>query len=277
MPEITVNGVRLHYEELGEGAETVVFSHSYMADSRHFEPQMHALRDRFRVIAYDHRGHGQSEKVATPFGMQDIYADGVALIEALELGPVHWIGLSTGGFVGMRIAIHRPELLRTLVLMDTDAGPEPWSNRLRYALMFAVVRRLGMGPLMGEVMKAMFGPTFLKDAARRETREHWKQVMRDGDVPAGIAFGNAIFARDDVRPHLGSIRTPTLVIHGEHDRALPLRRGRELAAGIPDARLEVIPRGGHLCSVEEPDAVNRALLDFLPPPAGTAAEGQLAR
>ncbi|MGD8860858.1 MAG: alpha/beta hydrolase [Myxococcales bacterium] len=265
MPEALVNGVRLHYEEWGQGEETVVFSHSYLVDSRHFEPQIEALRDRFRVIAYDHRGHGRSEKVAAPFTMEDIYADGVGLIETLQLGAVHWVGLSTGGFVGMRIAARRPELLRKLVLMDTSAAPEPRFNRVKYALMFAVVRRFGMGPTIGEAMKAMFGPQFLRDPARAEQRARWRQIMLDGDVPSGMAFGNAIFTRDDQRPNLGRITVPTLVLHGECDRAVPPSKAQELATAIHGARVELIPRGGHLCTIEEPDAVNRHLQRFLAP------------
>ena len=109
MPEIALNGTRLHYVEAGEGADTVVFSHSYLVDHRHFEPQIEALSDRFRVLAYDHRGHGRSGPAAPGCSMETIYEDGLAFLEALGEGPLHWVGLSTGGFVGMRIASRRPE------------------------------------------------------------------------------------------------------------------------------------------------------------------------
>lgn len=263
MPRVTVeDGVQLHYTEHGAGEETVVFSHSYLVDHRHFGPQLEALRSRYRVLAYDHRGHGQSDRPSDGYTMERIYADGVAFVEALETGPVHWIGLSTGGFVGMRIACRRPELIRSLVLMDTSAG-EPVFNKIKYRTMFLMLRAFGFGPLLGSVMSSMFGRTFLKDPARAEERIHWRQQIGGNDVDMTIRFGKAIFSRDDVTDQLRDVALPTLVVVGEDDRGTPPDMARHLAATIPGARLEVIPRAGHLCTVEEPDAVNRVLLDFL--------------
>ena len=101
MPDVRVNGVRLNYIERGSGVETVVFSHSYLVDHRHFEPQIAALAGRFRVLAYDHRDHGGSERMTEPYGMEDIYEDGVGFLESVCGGSAHWVGLSTGGFVGV--------------------------------------------------------------------------------------------------------------------------------------------------------------------------------
>ncbi|MBW2525565.1 MAG: alpha/beta fold hydrolase [Deltaproteobacteria bacterium] len=167
MPEITVDdGVRLHYAERGKGDETVVLSHSYLVDHRHFEPQIEALSERYRVLAYDHRGHGQSDCPRDGYSMERIYADGVAFLEAMDCGPVHWMGLSTGGFVGMRIAYRRPELLQSLVLMDTAAGAEPTLKHLKYRGMFFVLQRFGIEPVLGGAMSALFGKTFLRDPER---------------------------------------------------------------------------------------------------------------
>jgi 3-oxoadipate enol-lactonase len=96
MSEITVNGVTLFYEEQGAGADTVVFSHSYLVDSTQFAPQIEALSDRYRCIAYDHRGHGRSQVTEGGYDMENLYADAVGLIEALHCAPCHFVGLSTG-------------------------------------------------------------------------------------------------------------------------------------------------------------------------------------
>jgi 3-oxoadipate enol-lactonase len=269
MPEVKVNGVRLHYEDVGQGPETVVFSHSYLVDSRHFTPQIEALKQRYRVLAYDHRAHGQSERPRTGYEMDKIYADGLAFLEATKCTPCHWIGLSTGGFVGMRIAFHRPELLRSLVLMDTAAGAEDTLKLLKYRAMFLVVRLFGMRPVIGAVMKAMFGPEFLRDPARKPDRDTWRARMLSVDARSMIAFGNGIFSRPDVRDRLPEIPVPTLVVVGERDASTPPGKARILADAIPDARLETIPRAGHLCTIEEPEAVNRVLLEFLEHHAGT--------
>ena len=263
MPTIDLPEVRLSFVERGSGPKTVVFSHSYLVDHRHFEAQIAALEGRYRVLAYDHRDHGESARMSAPYDMEAIYQDGVAFLEATCDGPVHFVGLSTGGFVGVRLGIRRPDLLRSLVLMDTSAEAEPLLNRWKYQVMLAVLPWTGFRPLIGETMKAMFGPEFLKDPGRKQEREMWRARMMAGDPTALARFGRAIFSREDLRDQAGRIGVPTLVVVGERDRAKPPAEARRLAEAIPGARLEVIPRGGHLCTIEEPEAVNEVLTAFL--------------
>lgn len=263
MPEVSVRGVRLSFVERGSGAETVVFSHSYLLDHRHFEPQIAALEDRFRILAYDHRDHGGSERMAEPYGMEEIYEDGAGFVEATCDGPVHWVGLSTGGFVGVRLGFRRPELLRSLTLMDTSAEAEPTWSRLKYGAMLTTLGWLGFRPLVGETMRALFGRAFLSDPARSEEREVWKERIMANDRDALIRFGRAIFGRDDVHGEVGRITAPTLVVVGEDDRARSPAEARRLAEAIPGARFETIPRAGHLCTIEEPQAVDTVLDGFL--------------
>lgn len=263
MPIVDLPGVRLSYVERGSGPETVVFSHSYLVDHRHFDAQITALEGRYRVLAYDHRDHGESERVPAAYDMEALYEDAVGFLEATCDGPVHWVGLSTGGFVGVRLGIRRPDLLRSLVLMDTSAEAEPALNRLKYSLMLAVLPWIGFRPLIGETMKSMFGPEFLRDPERTEERKLWKARMMAGDPAALARFGKAIFSREDLQDQVAGISVPTLVVVGACDRAKPPAEARRLARAIPGARLEVIPRGGHLCTIEEPAAVNAALTDFL--------------
>jgi len=263
MPTVEVHGVRLSFVERGAGEETVVFSHSYLVDHQHFEAQIAALEGRYRVLAYDHRDHGGSDHVASTYGMEDLYADAVAFLEATCDRPVHWVGLSTGGFVGVRLGIRRPDLLRSLVLMDTSAEAEPRLNRLKYDLMLTALPWIGFRPLIGETMKSMFGPRFLQDPDRREERERWKARMMANEPAALARFGRAIFSRDDLQSEAHRISVPTLVVVGEKDRAKPLAEGQRLAKAIPGAGFEVIPHGGHLCTIEEPAAVNAVLVPFL--------------
>lgn len=263
MPEVTVDGVRLHYVEAGSGPETVVFSHSFLVDHHHFEAQVDGLSDRYRVLAYDHRDHGESQRMSAPYGMEDIYRDGLGFLEAVADPPCHWIGLSTGGFVGLRLAIRRPDLLQSLTVIDSAADAEPLRSRIKYRLMLAVVRFLGYQPVIGQAMKAMFGPRFLRDPQRRGIREIWKRRLEANDPEATVRFGRAIFAREGLEDELGRIRVPTLVAMGEHDRAVSLERGRRTAAAIPGARFEIVPTAGHLSTIERPLLVTRILRSFL--------------
>ena len=263
MPETTVNGVKLHYEEAGSGPKTVVFSHSYLMDSRHFSPQIQALKDRYRCLAFDHRGHGQSEATQGGYDMENLYADAVAFIEAQDCAPCHFVGLSTGGFIGLRLGIRRPDLVQSLVLMDTSADAEPAKALLRYRLMMLVVRLLGIRPVVGRVIQLFFSKKTLGDPARAGEMREWRRRLLAVDRKAMVKLGQGIFGRTSVYEQLGQIKTPTLMVVGEDDFPTPLSRAERIANGIPGARLVVIPEAGHLCTVENPTAVNSAIEEFL--------------
>lgn len=263
MPEIELDGLRLCYVERGAGPQTIVFSHSYLLDWRHFAPQIEALAGRYRCLAYDHRGHGGSTPVRSAYDLEAIYRDGERFVEAVAGGPCHFVGLSTGGFVGLRLAIRRPDLLRSVVLMGASAEREPPRDRRRYRLMILTLLLAGPRPLVDRVMPILFGPTFLRDPARRPEVEALRRRVEHLPRLPTARFGEAIFRRDDLTADLPRVATPTLVVVGEDDRAQPPARSRRIAEGIPGAELAVIPRAGHVSTIEEPAAVNRVLADFL--------------
>lgn len=264
MSEVEVgDGVRLCYVEQGAGPQTIVFSHSYLLDWSHFAPQVEALSGRYRCLAYDHRGHGGSTKVRSAYGLEAIYRDGERFVEAVAEGPCHFVGLSTGGFVGLRLAIRRPDLLRSVVLMGASAEREPPRRRWRYRGMILTLLLAGPRPLVDRVLPILFGPTFLHDPARRAEVEALRRRVEHLPRLPIARFGEAIFRRDDLTADLPRVTTPTLVVVGEDDRAQPPERSRHIAAGIPGAELAVIPRAGHVSTLEEPAAVNRVLADFL--------------
>ena len=99
MPEVLVNDARLFYEAIGSGPETMVFSHSYLVDSQHFASQMQSLRNRYRCVAFDHRGHGRSEVTETGYDMENLYADAVTLIEALKCDGIVDLPWGSMGFL----------------------------------------------------------------------------------------------------------------------------------------------------------------------------------
>jgi 3-oxoadipate enol-lactonase len=256
-------GLRLGYEEAGSGAGTVVFSHSYLVDRRQFEGQVDALSSSHRVIAFDHRDHGQSDHARGRYGLYDLVADGERVIQELDAAPCHWVGLSTGGFVGMRIALRHPDWFRSLTLMDTSASAEETIPKMRGRAMMVLLRVVGTKPLMGQAMKLMFGDAFLRDDEFRETRDLWRARIAANDRHALIRFGNAVFARDDVLDDLRALEVPVHVIAGDQDRGLPVKHSRKIAETVPDATLSIITGAGHLCTIERPAEVNEVLVPFI--------------
>jgi 3-oxoadipate enol-lactonase len=265
MPVHSTNGVDLFYRIEGDGPETVVLSHSFLVDHRQFDAQIAALSPHFRVVAYDHRGHGRSSEPGSRYSMEQIYEDAVSLLEAVVDGPCHFVGLSTGAFVGLRLSLRRPELIDRLVLMGASADLEPWLDRARLAVMLRALPLVGWRPLIGSTMSTMFGSRFLRDEARSDEVELWRRRMMENDRGAIVRFARAVFGRDPVEDRLGEISVPTLVVSGEDDSAQAPKRGRAMADGIANARFELLEHAGHLSTIEEPAAVNELLLPFLLP------------
>lgn len=263
MPIVESNGTKLYFIDTEKGPNTVVFSHSYLLDHTHFNPQIDALKDNYRCIAFDHRGHGRSQKPATGYGMENLYKDAIDLIENIDCAPCHFVGLSTGGFIGLRIGIRRPDLLKSLVLMDTSADAEPAESLKEYKLMLFIVRWLGFWPVIGRVLPIFFGPKFLNDPNRANEVASMRKQLANNDRKAVYNFGHGIFSRDSVYDQIEKIQTPTLMIVGENDAPTPVEKAKRIAQRIPGARLEIIPEAGHMSTVEEPAAVNSALEEFL--------------
>lgn len=261
MPFQKVSGAKLHYEITGDGAETIVFSHGLLMSGAMFADQAAALAPDYRCICYDHRGQGQSEITEGGYDMDSLAVDAAELIEALDAAPCHFVGLSMGGFVGMRLALTRPELLRSLVLMDTSADPEP--NRKPYRRLAFVGRWLGFRPVVDRVMKIMFGRTFLEDPAKAARREHWRRHLLSLDRRGTYRAAHGVIDRDGVYDRLGRIATPTLILVGEEDVATVPEKSERMRDAIPGARMIRIPGAGHSSSIEQPEGVTEAIRTFL--------------
>jgi 3-oxoadipate enol-lactonase len=263
MPTIQVNGVNFFYKESGSGPETIVFSHGLLMDHSMFEPQRAVFEKQYRVIAYDHRAQGQSEDIGRGYDMSTIADDAALLIRALKAAPCHFAGLSMGGFVGMRLAAHHPELIATLTLMNTTATKEKAANRIKYAFLAQMVKIFSPAPFTPIAVKELFGQTTRRSAARRPMLEKWTGKLRAR--PRNIARSlSAVMNRREFRAdELAAIRCPTLVITGDDDTAQPPSNSKSMIAGIRGARHVNISGAGHSSCLETPEAVVAAMQELL--------------
>jgi len=261
MPTLQINGARLYYEEHGSGPEAVVFAHGLLFDRRIFDEQVAALKARYRCIAFDFRGHGGTEVTRGGYDMDTLAADAAGLIESLGAAPCHFVGLSMGGFVGLRLASRRPELLRSLALLDSSADPEPRENLPRYRLLNRVARLFGLRAVAGRVMPIVFGRTSV--AERPELVEVWRRRVV-GQSRFGITRAVVgVVERQGVAEELDRVRVLTLVLVGEEDTATTPEKAERLHRGIAGSELVVVPRAGHMSTLENPEAVTRAIESFL--------------
>jgi 3-oxoadipate enol-lactonase len=269
MPMIRANGTALYYEDTGGSGAPIVFSHGLLWNSTLFAPQIAVLKNRYRCIAYDHRGQGRSaDDIGRAISMETVTEDAVALIEKLDLGPVHFCGLSLGGIVGMRLAVGRPDLIRSLVLLDTTADAEP--HKLKYKLMTVMARLFGVGFVAPAVMPALYGKTTLNDPARADERQQWTQqlIMNRRSI---WRAANGVLERKSIYGELGKIAAPTLVMVGDEDVSTPKALADRIVGAIPRAKLMVVPGAGHGSTLEQPAVVTAAIGAFLDAESGHVA------
>ncbi|WP_410872420.1 alpha/beta fold hydrolase [Nocardia sp. A7] len=244
-------------------AATVVFGHGLMFGGWMFRAQLESLQRDYRCVTLDWRGQGNTPPTGDGYDMDTLTADAVGVIRALDVGPVHWVGLSMGGFVGQRLGARHGELLRSLTLLDTSAHAEDPTKIDEYHRLAWALRWFGIRPIAGRVAVHMFGPSFrASDTGKAVVREWTRRVA--GVDRAGLRDAvRGVTERDAVDDELPSITVPTQIIVGADDAATPPPHARHIASLIPHARLHTIPACGHSSSLEQPQAVTELLRGFL--------------
>ena len=263
MPKINVNGVDLHYTDTGGNGAAIVFSHGLIMSGKMFSAQIDRLKGRYRCIAYDHRGQGGSEITETGYDMDTLTDDAIALISQLNVAPCHFVGLSMGGFVGMRLAARRPELVKSLTLLETSADTEPKENAPKYRMLNFVARWFGLGLVVGRVMPILFGKTFMSDPSRSADRKLWRDRIV-GNHRIGITRAvTGVIERKGVFDELKNISCPTLVAVGDEDTATVPAKSERIASAVKGSQLTIIPAAGHSSTVEIPDVVSDIIENFV--------------
>ena len=268
MPTIDVDGATVAYTDTGvpsgkKSAHTIVFGHGLLFSGWMFSAQIEALSSNYRCVAIDWRGQGASPKTRAGYDMDSLTRDVITLIDSLHTGPVHYVGLSMGGFVGQRLAARRPDLVRSLTLLDTSAERESVSNFIQDMALANIYRIAGMGPVRSQVEKVMFGPTFRNDPKSKAIVDEWLAMLAKTDRGAIRAAVMGVITRKGVLDELSNVAAPTLVIVGEDDVPTPVSRARTIAGAIKDARLEIVPHAGHSSTIEQPAAVTELLTEFI--------------
>ncbi|WP_026872462.1 3-oxoadipate enol-lactonase [Inquilinus limosus] len=257
MPHVTVDGCRLHYRLDGpEDGPPLLLSHALGVDLEMWGPQVERLARRFRVLRYDHRGHGGSNVPPGPYSLDRLGRDAVGLLDALGIGQADVVGLSLGGMVALWLGIHAPDRIGRLVPCCTTAyagGPELWEPRIE------AVRRDGMAALVDGVIGRWFSPGFRERAPQTVDGIRRKLLATP---PDGYAATCAAIRDMDQRDAISRIRAPMLVLSGTQDQGTPPERGREIAAAVPGARFQALD-AAHIANLEQADAFTAAVEGFL--------------
>ncbi len=257
MPKLHVHDIDLYYETAGQGPP-ILFIHGLGSSSRDWEPQIAIFSKTHRTVTFDVRGHGQSDKPPGPYSVPLFAADTAALIQALDIAPAHVVGISMGGMIAFQLAVSAPELVKSLVIVNS--GPElvlrTWKERLNGLQRLLVVRLLGMRK-MGQVLGKRLFPKPEQEELRRMFVERWAENDQRAyyDAMRGLVGWS-------VADRLGDIQHPTLVIAADEDYT-PVSLKRDYVARMPRAELVVIEDSRHATPVERPEQFNQALMAFL--------------
>ena len=260
MPTAVRQDVSIHFEEKGSGP-CVLLAHSYLCSGEMWAAQAESLSSSWRTVNVDLRGHGRSSVAPPGLTIYDLVDDHLAVLDELGIERAVWAGLSIGGMIALRAALVAPERVSALILADTSAASEPALPVLRYKAMGMGTRVAGIDLFLNRIMTIMFGST-----TRRRNPElvaEWRQRIGSVHVPSVLNLMKPLFGRDSLLERLDEIRVPALVLVGEEDRAQPPARSRELAAGLPNAELVMVPEAGHLAALEQPEVVSETMRDFL--------------
>jgi 3-oxoadipate enol-lactonase len=257
MPQFERDGVEFNVTLDGpENKPPLMLSNSLGTNLHMWDWQIPELTKHFRVIRYDSRGHGQSGAPDGPYSIDELGRDALAIMDALELEQVHWMGLSKGGMIGQWLLTHAPERIGRAVLANTGSHmppPDLWNQRIRTAL------DKGMEELTPGVIERWFTPEF----RAREPETVQKIVRMLHTTPAHGYAGSCSAIRDmDQRESIRSVTNPVLVVVGSRDPATPPEMGKRIADTIRGARIVTLD-AAHLSNIEQADAFNQAVIDFL--------------
>lgn len=264
-----------HVVDGPEDAPVVLMGSSLGTDREMWEHAAGVLARRYRVVRYEHRGHGATATPAVegPVTIDDLASDVVALMDSLGIARAHHVGLSLGGMLASWTAQHHPERVDRLVIACSSSFTEsaqPWRERA------STVRSTGLGAIVDAVLARWFTPDLDDAGARADLRERFLACDAEGYAQACDAI-----ATMDLRPGLARITAPTLVVAGAADEATPASKAEETVSGIRsgggDVRLEVVEGAAHVAAVEQAAVVTGLIVEHLDAGRPEIARGQAVR
>jgi 3-oxoadipate enol-lactonase len=252
--KVAANGISINYTVEGDGP-WLVFSHSLACNLHSWNEEARRLSKHFKVLRFDTRGHGASSAPVGPYTL-DLLADDLhGLLQALEVGSSHFVGLSMGGMIGQTFALRYPGILKSLVLCDTSSRFD-----LDIRERIGIVEAQGMEPMVAPTLSRFFSDEFRKTSP--EVVENVAAMIRSTAVPGYSGCCYAV-SKIDLTLRLKEIRCPTLVIVGKDDQVTPVAMAEDIHRAMPGSELAVLPAAAHLSNLEQPEAFNQVLVGFL--------------
>lgn len=256
--KISANGIDINYSIEGEGP-WLTMSHSLACNLHMWDEEAKRLSQRYKVLRYDTRGHGESGAPVGAYTLEQLADDLHGLLQALGVKSTHFVGLSMGGMIGQTYALKYPGMFNSLALCDTTSrypaeAASVWVERIK------TVEAQGMEPMVAPTLERWFTAAYRKD--RPEVVEKVAAMIRTTPVPGFVGCCHAI-PKINLTARLAEIRCPSLVIVGKDDPGTPVAMAEDIHQALPGSALVIIPSAAHLSNLEQPDLFNQALGAFI--------------
>ncbi len=253
-----VRGIDLYYEVRGKGKRWLVFVNGLLADTTSWSQVVHRFTQHYRVLLYDCRGQGRSQKPDGIYHLEEHEKDLVALMDFLDIDKASLVGLSSGGAVSLRVACHLPDRVEKVVA----AGAYGYVDEILWFKLdaWAEAARISSSLRFKVALPLVWGRWFLKE--NKETLELFREKAEA--FPKEAAWSLIEGAKyQSIMDELEKVQAPVLLLVGEEDILTPVRYSLDIKRGLKRARVDVIKRAGHACSIERPEEFSSKVWDFL--------------
>ena len=256
--KIKANGIDINYQIDGpEGAPWIIFSNSLATTTAMWDEQAAALKDRFRVLRYDQRGHGGTEVPAGRYAFATLLADAIGLMDALAIKKASFGGLSMGGATAMGLAQHHPDRFERIIVCDSPCQSTPQSSQ-QWEERIVTAQKEGMASLVDSTMARWFPPETI--AKNPPHLDKVRAMIRNTPVNGFIGCAAAL-ADHDYAAAVATVKCPVLFMTGDKDgAAAPMRKLNEKLAG---SRFVSLAGAGHISNMDAPAEFTRAIRDFV--------------
>lgn len=255
---IKAGDIKVSYNEIGEGENTVIFIHGFPFNKSSWNEQLEALKDKAKVISYDIRGFGKSETGSKKASIS-VYADDlIHLMDALKIDKAVVCGLSMGGYILLNAVDRYPDRFKALILADTQCLADSEEGKEKRYTTIQDIEKNGLEPFAEKFLKGAFSKQ-----AKKENVEMIKKIILSTSPDTVKSALVALAERKESCSHLKKIKVPTLVVCGEEDELTTLPQSEFLFNNISGAKMQVIEKAGHLSNIEKSDLFNKYLKDFI--------------
>jgi len=261
MPKLEANGIQLYYEVHGDGEPLLLIAGAGYGSWMWFK-QIPELSRHFKVITFDNRGTGGSDKPDVEYSIQMLAQDTIGLLDALNLQKAYVLGISLGGFIAQELALSYPQRVAKLILCSTSFGGPNMVLPSSEVLQFMIHGAGGPEENFRRGLELAFSAAYLQKNPKEI--EYICAHLQTNPQPR-YAYLRQLMAPAcfNAEGRLGQIKSPTLVMAGAEDKAVPAENSRRLAAKIKAAKLIIFERAGHLFCIERAQEANKAIIEFL--------------